>query len=262
MSCANSQTQQSNDPDPTTYSRGLYVDGFDYLLGDSADEDALLSFAQHNLITSFTLYDLHNVWDQGDDINAFIEKAKDQYGILEIGAAGENTEFFENAIAYNATHTNQFDVLNLEYEYWNNDPTDLDVYLTKLDDMQTLADANGLRVEAYIGWPESEDEMAQIASRVDRLLVHAYVESPNDAADYLDERLTWIANQANSPEVCVIFSVEDEFMGPWVSSHSIDEAEEIVMSDLEVSGLDDIVDGFQYFTYSLFVGAENVYSDN
>lgn len=231
--------------------RGMYVDNFDTILGVSTKEDALFDFIVDNSITYLVLYDLHLLWSQQDDLNDFIGKAKNLYGIEEIAAAGENTPFFENVIAYNNTHANKFDVLNLEYEYWNNDPRDPDNYYDKLDDMQTLANANGLLVEAYIGWP-TEAEMAGIVSRVDRLLIHAYVTTPVNAADYLNERLGWIDNEENLPIVWVIFSVEAEFMGPWIAANSIEEAEEIVMTGLEDNGQDLLIEAFHYFTYTKF----------
>lgn len=252
VSCSGvSFTTASPDPEPVSYTRGLYVDGFDSILGDTTKENTLLSFAQQNNITYLALYDLQAVWDQGGAINNFISKAKNTYGIEQVGAIGESTHFFDHAQSYNETYANTFDVLNLEYEYWNNDPTDIGNYITLLTYMQSIADAQGLLVEAYIGWP-TESEMTQILSKVDRLLVHAYVVSPDHVADYVQERFSWIKAQSQHPVAWIIFSVEDEFMGPWEWAHSLDDGEDIVITGLETNAQDDLITGFQYFTYTLF----------
>jgi len=78
--------------------RALYVDNFAAILGDTAAEDELLTYAQAQGIETLLLYELHLV---NANINLpnpatnyvladFISKAKTSYGILYVGGSGES----------------------------------------------------------------------------------------------------------------------------------------------------------------------------
>ncbi len=78
-------------------------------------EDAILQYACENHITYLALYDLHKViaankflWNENTHqyensekhLCRFIQKAKTQYGITQIGAVGSSTNFFDSLGAY------------------------------------------------------------------------------------------------------------------------------------------------------------------
>lgn len=110
--------------------KGFYVNGFNTILGNSLREDSLLIFAKNNGFNYLTLYDVHlinNITPLTNTTTAqtfadFINKAKTQYSITEIGVAAENFWFFKNIIqVYNQQHNNvnhKVDVYNLEFEFW------------------------------------------------------------------------------------------------------------------------------------------------
>ena len=235
--------------------RGLYVDGFAQILGDPVRETALLEYAQANGFYYLVLYELHLLWNEQEALARFIAKAKGSYGIGQIGATGENEGFFDDAAAFHDSHPGAgFDVLNLEYEYWNHDPRDFDRFKELLEYMRIIAEPRGMLVEAYVGWP-TEQECSEIRDLVDRLLLHAYRQSPDTAYGYMRERLSWLASLQDPLEIWPIFSAEACFMGPWLKCHPLSEAEETVLDDYEdetdpwKDGV--ALSGFQYFPYSL-----------
>ena len=133
-----------------------------------------------------------------------MRKARINYQIKEIGASGENGDFFINEIdVYNKSRENsleKFNVFNLEYEFWKTSSSDLGgyycenylrkngipcnregsykYYLETLSIMKLLAKESEIPiiVEAYIG-NYSKKEIKNIARSVDRLLVSSYEKS-------------------------------------------------------------------------------------
>jgi hypothetical protein len=237
-------------------SRSMYVDQFHLILGNETAENELLAFSQELNITYLSLYDIHRVLDNFDALHTFIGKAKNQYGIEEVGACGENLWFFNHVKTYNQNYTNKFDVLNLELEYWNETTypeRPFDEFMTVLEGMKSIAMDLEIKTEAYVGWP-TETEAQQMAPFIDRLLLHSYVQNPATAYEYAKERLSYFANPESPLTIRPLFSAEPDFMGNWLSENPINEAEEIYMQNFH----DDAptwqegvsMDGFHYFTYS------------
>ena len=106
--------------------RGIYIDSFDDILGNTVKEDSLLQYASDSSFNYLALYDLHTInFSNSTQVNrlaSFIRKARETYGISGIGAVGESYSTFANKIApYNSSRTNaneKFSVFNLEFEFW------------------------------------------------------------------------------------------------------------------------------------------------
>lgn len=110
--------------------KGFYVNGFNTILGNTTKEDSLLLFAKNNGFNYLTLYDVHLVNNATPLTNTttaqtfanFINKAKTQYSITEVGVASESYLFFKNIVhVYNQQHSNpnqKVDVYNYEFEFW------------------------------------------------------------------------------------------------------------------------------------------------
>src|SRR6187402_390432 len=131
FSAFNSFAQYPPESDPH---RGMYVDKFaKRVQGSSAydpkfsilavdenrdgifeKEDALLTYCAENHITDIELYDLEKilggtitVWNENTKMNEplelhlcrFMQKARDQYCITEIGAAGSTAYNFDSVVA-------------------------------------------------------------------------------------------------------------------------------------------------------------------
>jgi hypothetical protein len=95
-------------------SSGTVIDQSRTILGIPAKEDELLAFARDNNFKYLILYNLNKLWPYKTNpfpLNTsktyeeilcdFIEKAKTQYCIEEIGVAGGSTDFFTNAYDWN-----------------------------------------------------------------------------------------------------------------------------------------------------------------
>ena len=270
-------------------SRSMYVDGFSNILGNATAENTLLSFAVAKGMESLLLYELHIVHANHDLTSTstnqvladFIYKAKNDYGILHIGAIAENAWFFENRIdAYNDTRTNpleKFDIYNLEFEFWITNSVSAGQYycttylqsggfscdtsggfhffLQELAAIKTLAtnNAHTIRTEAYVGWTNA-GQAEEIGNNLDRVLVHAYVANPSTSFSYSENRLMDFANGNPNLDVSIIFSSEPNFMQTWLENNSMTNAESIFTTDWTngstgwVKNIDLV--GFTYFTYS------------
>jgi hypothetical protein len=270
--------------------RGLYVDCFSNILARPVQQTNLLRYAQANKFDSLTLYGVPNLFydqvledaDQSrTKLASFIALAKTNYGIREIGISGATTKFFADLVAFFAKQeqesSKQFDVLNLEYEFWNqtNRASAFKEWLGLLDFMRTLVKTNQhqLLIEAYVKGYHTEDvtnlttaakECADIARRVDRLLLTAYYDTnPSNIHPFMLTHLRNLANVSSNLEVWPILSVFPEsgnpFMRPWLKSNTIDATEEVIFSDFrnDTAQLNPnlAVTGIQYFTYTWMPGA-------
>lgn len=270
-------------------SRAMYVDGFATILGDVTAENNLLSYAQSNGIETLLLYELHLINANYNLANAatnsilanFISKAKTSYGIINMGATSESPNSFTNVIdPYNNSRNDpneKFDIYNLEFEFWIANSTKPGAYyctsyltpngltcdndgafqffISTLQTMNNLAANNShpITVEAYVGWP-TEVQAHTISTNLDRLLLHAYVSSPEDAFDYSKERLINFANGKPGLAVSIIFSSEPVFMQSWLTNNSMDAAETIFSTNwmnASATWTNNInLEGFTYFNYS------------
>jgi Secretion system C-terminal sorting domain len=237
--------------------KGLYVDGFSTILGNVQKEDSLLRFAKNNGFNYLTLYQMHIVNATTPLNNAsacvsfsnFINKAKTQFGILQIGVAGENYNFFANNIyPYNQHHTlasEKIDVYNLEFEFWV--PSSINPggvycidYLTNagytcdsagaftyykkmLSRIDSLANADGKISETYFGWFSAQEGTQIVQSGVDRILLSAYIPSASYTAsyqlNYLENRLKFLGSNNAVVKVLPIYSAEPNFMQTWASTN-------------------------------------------
>lgn len=272
---------------PAQSVKGLYVNQFSTILGDIPAEDSLLNYAQVNGFNYLALYELHIVHAQYDltsfsasaPLAAFINKAKTQYGIVNIGACAENYWFFENRIhTYNQLHSNpdeKFDVFNLEFEFWiasavgpagyycttyltpNGFPCDtagaFDFYIRELHKIDSLAATEGHISETYVGWP-TEGQCHEVVANCDRVLVHAYVTNDNIAYGYTQTRLSYFGTSATTANIIVIFSSEPAFMGPWLVANPEYTAWNTYSADFGnetapwTSGMNLL--GYQWFAYT------------
>ncbi len=227
--------------------RGFYVNGFSGILGNTTSENTLLNYSQGNGYNYLCLYnvsalDLTNTTVK-NQFASFISRAKTQYGITQIGVAGENYSFFSGTIIpYNSGRpaSEKVDVLNFEFEFWVTTTISAQYcskYLTpggyscdtagafaysktQFQLIDNAAAANGLISEVYFGWP-NKGQLQWYAQRADRILMHAYRTNDADVYAYSKGRLEFAASINSSVKIIVIFSSESSFMGPWLASHPI-----------------------------------------
>lgn len=266
--------------------RILYVDDFIKILGKENKEDKLLSLARDNNFKTLILYDLDKIdkklfhladSTKNNSLINFIKKAKTNYNIREIGASGENGDFFINEIdVYNNSRKNpkeKFDVYNLEYEYWNSSESDLGgyycenylrkngipctregsykYYLETLSIMNLLAkdSKHPIKVEAYIGKYQN-NEIVNITKNVDRLLVSSYEKTISETLKNVKNRLAIMNNAHNNIEVSIIISAETKYLGGYLKYNSLDDLEKGIVNNLKKEFKNLNISGFTYYNYS------------
>ncbi|MBK9542270.1 MAG: T9SS type A sorting domain-containing protein [Bacteroidetes bacterium] len=249
----------------STTLRGIYVDGFSQILGNTVKEDSLLHYAQDSSFNYLALYDLHNVsFSNATSVNNlanFIRKARENYGVINIGAVGESYSAFRDKITpYNNARTNaneKFNVFNLEFEFWttssvnpggyyctqylqpNNCGCDsaggFKYYIKQMHLIDSIASVQGAISETYVGW-FNQGQAQQIVSNTDRVLLHAYRINPSSVYGYSQTRLSYLASLHQPVDVMPIFSSEPNFMGPWLASHSNTESYTKYAADFTADG--------------------------
>jgi hypothetical protein len=237
--------------------KGLYVNGFNSIVGNQSREDSLLRFAENNGFNYLTLYEVHLVHNANPLTNVsssqtfanFISKAKTQFGINQIGVAAENYWFFSNVISvYNQQHTSwseKVDVYNFEFEFWI--PTSVEAgayycstylqpnsfscdtagafqfYKKNLHQIDSLANANGQLSEAYFGFFNAGQGNQIVQTGIDRVLLSIYLPTSNYSAsyqyNYVKPRLQNLASSQIEIKVLPIYSAESTFMQSWVVSN-------------------------------------------
>lgn len=245
--------------------RGLYVNDFVDIIGDTAAENELLEFAQQygfNYLLCYNLYFIHSrKFDLTDAASAqpladFMRRARRDYGIQSFGAVGESARSFERLEIYNQLYPDaaaRFDVFNLEFEFWNQHMIDkyyCDTYLSEhqlpcdtagaftyyhqqLVQIKAQATRSSALTEVYIGKP-TPGQCKKIGALCDRVLVHYYRSSPlysdgNSIFNYLSYRLPALAPTEGSLDILPIFGAGPKFMGKWIGQNSLSEAFSIYM---------------------------------
>ncbi|MEO8088504.1 MAG: T9SS type A sorting domain-containing protein [Bacteroidota bacterium] len=233
--------------------RGMYINGFDDILGNTQKEDSLLMYMQDSSFNYMLLYDLHTLdFSSTADMNmlsSFIVKARQVYGISNIGAVGETYSFFLNKIkGYNNSRTStdeKFNVFNLEFEFWTTSSVQpggyycvnylqgagcncdtagaFHYFIGMMHSLDSLAATQGAISETYLGW-FNQGQGKQIQPNVDRILLHAYRVDNTSVWGYSKTRLGYLASNNQTVNVAPIFSSEPIFMGPWLQSHGQHEA--------------------------------------
>lgn len=232
----------------STNIRGLYLKGINTWLGNTTTENDILNYCQGNGYNYITFYDLGSLnWSSTtvkNSLASFMSRARANYGVSQFGASGEIYSFFINyIIPYNNSRTaanEKFDVLNYEFEFWNQASISslyCSRYLTpngyscdtagayafsfkEFKRMDSLAAATGLICEIYLGWP-TKGQMQAVCARADRVLMHAYRTTDVDLYAYSRGRLIDAASLNTSIKIIPIFSSESSFMGPWLATHPI-----------------------------------------
>ena len=149
-------------------------------------EDAVLQYACENHITYLALYDMGRIlgrsttaWNENTrqyerlekHLCRFIQKAKNQYGITQIGAIGGSEDLFDSV----ATFMNRYpvinpgdtcsscqadiDVINVEYEFWGSCATDIVPFIGIIQKMYSVKQSynaahpdNPIITEAYVAF--------------------------------------------------------------------------------------------------------------
>ncbi len=238
---------------PLARYKGLYVDNFSQILGDSLLENELLTYARDSGFTTLSLYGLQAILKENtitetitQQLSNFIFKAKTNYSIKCITAVGECADFFRNVISvynhFRPLKHQRIDACNLEFEFWNyvaiggegqenyctyylkksGEKCDVkgayNYYIQQLSEIHKLATADSCLCETYVGYVDAH-QAKEIAALVDRVLIHAYVLIPFTTYDDSYERLSFFGGTKDTTNIILIFSSEPKFMGNWLKNH-------------------------------------------
>lgn len=260
--------------------RGFYLQDVGDWLGNSVEENKILSYAQGNGFNYILFYDLGDInWSSTTEKNqlaAFIRKAKTLYNILQVGGVVEYSGYVtQKIVPYNAGRSSsleKFDVINMEFEFWVSSSISSS-YCSKflraagfactkagawqfawrefklIDD---ICASTGMISEYYLGWPDAS-QMASLASRADRLLISAYRQNDSDIYSYSKNRLKDIAAIGGTTKVMTLLSSQSSYMGPWLATHPITRPYQTLASGLnaETASFKQHISlqGYQWFTY-------------
>lgn len=268
------KTSTTSSPSITVAYRGIYVDGFKSILGNTTKENLLLNWCVNNNFNALSLYDLNQIMGYTArvvQLAQFIQKARITFNINQIAAVrGTSANFIQNA-QYDSSRTDlneRFSVYNLENEWWNNGPAcNFSCYTSILQTMATNAKnaTPSITTEAYIGWFKNPDgqELNQantLVNLLDRIMVHDYRKFPQ--LSYMTSRLSFLGQAAQSQnrtmDVIVIFSAEPDFMYDYFNvtsqNHPFEDAYVDILSQFNATSFDfkDYVQliGYQIFDYS------------
>lgn len=244
--------------------RGMYIDGFNTILGNTVKEDSLLHYAQDSSFNYLALYSLHQVNlsnpSTANTMAAFIYKARVTYGITYVGAICETYSGFRDRIGpYNLSRTDdneRFNVFNMEFEFWTQSSVGAGGYyctqylqqancscdtsggfqyfISQMRQIDSLAATQSVISETYLGW-FNQGQAQQIANNADRILLHAYRTGTSSLYSYSATRLQYLASNNATVQVAPIFSAEPVFMGPWLDSHAQIEAYNQYLNDFNAS---------------------------
>ncbi len=268
--------------------KGLYVDDFKSILGNTAKEAELLNYAKCNAFNYLILYNTTKIHrelfaldkEEGSKVWAhFIRKAKTQFNITQIGIVGEKADSFLPAIQYNKLVANnameRIDVFDLEFEFWNerlfkngayycsayllkqgfvcSGEGAFAFYLQQLKEMNALTKESEIAIETYIGNP-TDDQLKELAQNVDRLLIHYYREKIDYLASYKLNRLLVLQSFYPKLKIAPIFSSRENHLGYWLKDHPIDKASQLFFKQLksikEIRTEELNFDGIVWYRYS------------
>lgn len=291
-------------PEPISYFGqielvGLYVNDFRDIIGDPVAEEALFDFANENGFNYLLLYNLdyihHNIAhlddpEESEVMADFIERAKKERGIVQVGAVGETDASYNKVQAFNAFQGDnwfrKFDVLNLEFEYWANtaggtfnyycenylepggyactNAAAFEFYQSEIEDIDERAHEMGIISEIYLGYPNDAEGTA-LGERCDRILLHYYRTSDtygdgSSIYNYYPNRIRAIALSDRKPAVMPIFSSRSYHMGPWLLTHSLHQPMDTWRFGVEgyeeddSEGVHDLpISGYQWYRYTSFL---------
>lgn len=228
--------------------KGIYIDGFHQILGNQQKEDSLFDYLRTNSFNSISLYNLHlldfSSSTQMTQLRNFILNAKTNQNIIHVGAVAENAWFFENKILpYNlgSQANEQFNVFNLEFEFWVpssvsgyycstylspggfscDEAGAFQFYMQELNAIKSITSSHGWETEIYLGWFD-QTEANTMKAVADRIFLSNYNANPNLCFDFSLSRLEYLGSSAHNCEIAALFSSEDSFLNPWLTANQND----------------------------------------
>lgn len=264
--------------------RCLHVTQFDFILKNLFAEDDLLRTSRDWGINCLLLHGMDNLGqinnvDQNEALASFVWKAKVQFG-MTVGAVGLNADVFKKLIVpYCVSRVNineKFDMFDLSFEFWDErkyqdggfyceqylrsgayDCTVQGAFsyaLNELKNLKVLAKATGehIKVETFVPSPTEDQARALAQTGLNTLRINTFSTEPSfNVTQPSLIRLGRSVGREGGLDVSIVFSADA--MGPWLHSHSMDEAEKFFDAQFNravgkwKNGVNKV--GFTYYDY-------------
>ncbi|HNO80432.1 MAG TPA: FG-GAP-like repeat-containing protein [Phycisphaerae bacterium] len=256
--------------------RGMYIDVVwslldNPLVDNSAVQHSLLEFCKINNISYLSFYiglDSTNlIPPRRQKLAALIYRAKQDYGIQEVGFIGGCSAAFDQFVDFHLEYPGTLDVINLENEFWHADNTYCETesyptWLSYLQYLDTLTNNYGLAAEAYVHDSITNPQYADFSAHLDRLFLTAYEATPGLAYDAIQGRLAELGNLDPNLVVWPIFNSESTYryyyqpyMGDSLAQFGVTDAEDSFLALYRGDSNDQVRDahlsGFQYFSFGV-----------
>ena len=216
--------------------KGMYVDNFDNIIGNAAEEDSLLHYLKDSSFNAIICYNISSVISstasnpKNATLASFMKRARTQYGIKNILASSENYDTFLTLVSpYNRSRTDtseRFTYYYLEFEFWNlhkvsprsttNDGYYCDNYLyprgytcdtagafryyrKMLKSVDSLANVDHIKSATYIDAPNI-GQCQFIAKTTDFVLCEVYTSKPEYS--YINGIVQYWEHQCKWPILC------------------------------------------------------------
>lgn len=236
--------------------KGIYIDSFDGIVGNTFKEDSLLHYLQDSSFNSIICYRMSNVVSatltstKNTTLANFLKRARTQFGIKNVIASSESYDTFKNLIGpYNRSRTDSLERFNyyyLEFEFWNVHSTSpvssanngyyctnylspkgyncdtsgaFSYYKKMLKSLDSLATKDGIRSATYVGNP-NQGQCKFIASTVDLLFCDNYTTSVSNIFADVKTLFTYFGSTSKTLQIVPIFasySPGGNFLGDWLS---------------------------------------------
>lgn len=215
----------------------LHMGRSDQLLGNTQREEQFINFVRDNGFNYLIFYELEGLNPTSTKAQQFaslVSRAKLTAGVTQVAAALGDAGEAHTVVAYNTGRpaAERIDVLNVEYEFWNKTDrkTEFAKTISMLERFNTVAAANQLTTEIYVGWIDAT-EAVTLANVTDRILVHYYMQTDATIINFGLERLEWLAAASRKVKIAPIFSNEGPkntndlpFMGCWLEKNTHQQA--------------------------------------
>lgn len=258
-----------NIDNPATH-KGMYVDGANLIIGNTAKENALITYAVNKGINSFAFYGLKNVISSSSNyskVGSFLSRCA-QNGITNFvyvivyypgSINGLDTTYIRKYNNSRSSSSEKFKAVNLEWEFWNG-TTSWSTYLSTLKSYYnwTRKVSPNLSNEIYFGWFNNPSTIPQtmaneLVKYCDKIMLHDYRTSPS--VSYMESRMEYLGqaavNQGKTKKIIVLFSAEAEFMGPYYTSHSFNQAYQDIVSDYSNASFNGI-EGLRVYGWHIY----------
>lgn len=240
--------------------KGLYVDKFDVIVGNTIKEDSLLHYLKDSSFNTIMCYGISSALSSSQtnikntSMASFIKKAHTQYGIKNIVATSETYETFLNLVyPYNKSRLDtleRFNYFYLEFEFWNTHSTNtkssnnngyycttylspkgyscdtagaFKYYKKMITSIDSLAAKVNTKSATYVGTINA-GQSKFIGQKVDLVLIDNYTDKIDNIYVNIKTRMSYFGTGTKIVQIVPIFasySPSENFLGDWLTKAPI-----------------------------------------